>query len=79
MIDREEHVNLHFVCFINVNNELYELDGRHPHPIKHSVQLQPGEQLDLLRVSLPSQNTNRIHFALLFSRLEYERGHFTID
>jgi ubiquitin carboxyl-terminal hydrolase L3 len=49
VIDRDEHVNLHFVCFVNVNNELYELDGRHPHPIKHSVQLQPGETLDLLR------------------------------
>jgi len=49
VIDREEHVNLHFVCFINVNNELYELDGRHPHPIKHSVKNQPGQPLDLLR------------------------------
>lgn len=49
IIDREEHVNLHFVCFINVNNELYELDGRHPHPVKHTVQIKQGEQLDLLR------------------------------
>jgi ubiquitin carboxyl-terminal hydrolase L3 len=49
VIDRDEHVNLHFVCFVNVNNELYELDGRHPHPIKHSVQGQSGESLDLLR------------------------------
>jgi len=49
VIDRDEHVNLHFVCFINVNNELYELDGRHPHPIKHSVQKQAGQPLDLLR------------------------------
>jgi len=49
VIDRDEHVNLHFVCFINVNNELYELDGRHPHPIKHSIEKQPGQPLDLLR------------------------------
>ncbi|CAF1448522.1 unnamed protein product [Adineta ricciae] len=49
VIDREEHVNLHFVCFVSVNNELYELDGRHPHPIKHSVNLQQGQALDLLR------------------------------
>lgn len=47
VIDRDEHVNLHFVCFVNVNDELYELDGRHPHPIKHLVKEQP---LDLLRV-----------------------------
>ncbi|CAF2502332.1 unnamed protein product [Rotaria sp. Silwood2] len=51
VIDRDEHVNLHFVCFVNVNNELYELDGRHPHPIKHSVKIQPEQSLDLLRVS----------------------------
>ena len=50
MIDRDEQVNLHFVCFVNVNNELYELDGRHPHPIKHAVQLPSGQSLDLLRV-----------------------------
>ncbi|CAF0872496.1 unnamed protein product [Rotaria sp. Silwood1] len=49
VIDREEHVNLHFVCFVNVNNELYELDGRHPHPIKHSVKIHSGQSLDLLR------------------------------
>jgi len=49
VIDREEHVNLHFVCFVSVNNELYELDGRHPHPIKHSVKVPDGQQLDLLR------------------------------
>jgi len=49
VIDRDEHVNLHFVCFVNVNNELYELDGRHPHPIKHSIQGEPGQPLDLLR------------------------------
>jgi ubiquitin carboxyl-terminal hydrolase L3 len=51
VIDRDEHVNLHFVCFVNVNNELYELDGRHPHPIKHTVEIQPGQSLDLLRSS----------------------------
>ncbi len=44
-------MNLHFVCFVNVNNELYELDGRHPHPIKHSIKGQSGQSLDLLRVS----------------------------
>ncbi|CAF1367138.1 unnamed protein product, partial [Didymodactylos carnosus] len=36
VLDREEHVNLHFVCFVNSNDEVYELDGRQPHPIKHS-------------------------------------------
>ncbi|CAF3198045.1 unnamed protein product [Rotaria socialis] len=49
VIDRDEHVNLHFVCFVNVNNELYELDGRHPHPIKHPVKIRTGDALDLLR------------------------------
>jgi ubiquitin carboxyl-terminal hydrolase L3 len=49
VVDRDEHVNLHFVCFVSVNNELYELDGRHPHPIKHPVQAEPGKPLDLLR------------------------------
>ncbi|CAF0902421.1 unnamed protein product [Adineta steineri] len=49
VIDREEHVNLHFVCFVNVNNELYELDGRHPHPIKHKAKGEQGQTLDLLR------------------------------
>lgn len=51
VIDRDEQVNLHFVCFVNVNNELYELDGRHPHPIKHAVQLSSGQSLDLLRAT----------------------------
>lgn len=51
VIDREEHVNLHFVCFVSVNNELYELDGRQPHPIKYQVQVQAGQSLDLLRSS----------------------------
>jgi len=51
VIDRDEHVNLHFVCFVNINNELYELDGRHPHPIKHQIQGQDGQTLDLLRAT----------------------------
>jgi len=47
VVERDEHVNLHFVCFINVNGELYELDGRQQHPIKHSTT--PANGTDLLR------------------------------
>jgi len=46
VVDRDEHVNLHFVCFINAADELYELDGRRFHPIKHPTTLNGN---DLLR------------------------------
>jgi len=49
VVDREERVNLHFVTFINVNNDLYELDGRQAHPIKHSLKENTDQSTDLLR------------------------------
>lgn len=51
VIDRDEQVNLHFVCFVGIGNELYELDGRYPHPKKHSSANEKTNDFDLLRVS----------------------------
>ncbi|CAO3634224.1 unnamed protein product [Cunninghamella echinulata] len=31
----DEQIYLHFICFVNVNGQLYELDGRKPYPIHH--------------------------------------------
>ncbi|KAI8378922.1 hypothetical protein BD560DRAFT_366167 [Blakeslea trispora] len=31
----EDDVDLHFICFVKVNEHLYELDGRKPFPINH--------------------------------------------
>eukprot|EP00128_Syssomonas_multiformis_P000702 Colp12_sorted_trinity150504_noHs@17181 len=31
----DEEVNLHFVCFVQKNGRLYELDGRKPRPVDH--------------------------------------------
>merc|ERR1711915_423842 len=31
----DERVNLHFIAFVNVGGQLYELDGRKPFPIAH--------------------------------------------
>jgi hypothetical protein len=69
VVDRDEHVNLHFVCFVNVNNELYELDGRHPHPIKHSAQGEGGQHFDLLRVS-------KKHFSFSYIHISFENSPF---
>lgn len=33
--DAEEDVDLHFVCFVEKEGFLYELDGRNPTPINH--------------------------------------------
>ncbi|KAI9281893.1 hypothetical protein BY458DRAFT_498349 [Sporodiniella umbellata] len=33
--DREDEIDLHFVCFIEVDDHLYELDGRKMFPINH--------------------------------------------
>jgi ubiquitin carboxyl-terminal hydrolase L3 len=33
--NEDEDVNLHFICFIQVDAHLYELDGRKPFPINH--------------------------------------------
>ncbi|GAQ86892.1 Ubiquitin C-terminal hydrolase [Klebsormidium nitens] len=33
--DRHDPVNLHFVCFVEKQGTLYELDGRKPFPIPH--------------------------------------------
>ncbi|KAG0180464.1 Ubiquitin carboxyl-terminal hydrolase isozyme L3 [Apophysomyces sp. BC1021] len=38
----EEDVDLHFVCFVEVDQHLYELDGRKPFPINH------GKSTDLI-------------------------------
>ncbi|KAF0026667.1 hypothetical protein F2P81_021404 [Scophthalmus maximus] len=32
----DDKVNLHFIAFVNVGGQLYELDGRKPFPIIHS-------------------------------------------
>ncbi|KAL6484745.1 hypothetical protein MHYP_G00067900 [Metynnis hypsauchen] len=31
----DEKVDLHFIAFVNVEGDLYELDGRKPFPIAH--------------------------------------------
>ncbi|ORX43338.1 ubiquitin carboxyl-terminal esterase L3 [Hesseltinella vesiculosa] len=31
----DEHINLHFICFVDIDGELYELDGRQDFPISH--------------------------------------------
>uniref|UniRef100_A0A3Q2ZLN5 Ubiquitin carboxyl-terminal hydrolase n=1 Tax=Kryptolebias marmoratus TaxID=37003 RepID=A0A3Q2ZLN5_KRYMA len=31
----DEKVNLHFIAFVNIGGELYELDGRKPFPVVH--------------------------------------------
>lgn len=41
----EKQVNLHFVCFVEVDHHLYELDGRKAFPINH------GRCTDLVDVS----------------------------
>ncbi|KAI7898598.1 uncharacterized protein BX663DRAFT_524039 [Cokeromyces recurvatus] len=33
--DRDEEVDLHFICFIEIDQHLYELDGRKLFPINH--------------------------------------------
>ena len=33
--DTEEEVDLHFICFIQHNGQLYEMDGRKPAPVNH--------------------------------------------
>ncbi|GAA5805066.1 hypothetical protein EDC94DRAFT_585955 [Helicostylum pulchrum] len=33
--DREDAIDLHFVCFVEVDQHLYELDGRKAFPINH--------------------------------------------
>ena len=30
-------MNLHFICFVQKNGHLYELDGRKPFPINHGA------------------------------------------
>ncbi|PHZ08386.1 peptidase C12, ubiquitin carboxyl-terminal hydrolase 1 [Rhizopus microsporus ATCC 52813] len=44
--DRETDVDLHFICFIEVDNHLYELDGRKLFPINH------GKSNDLVESSV---------------------------
>ena len=31
----DEDINLHFICFVEKDGHLYELDGRKPFPINH--------------------------------------------
>ncbi|CAO3664392.1 unnamed protein product [Rhizopus stolonifer] len=33
--DKDDKIDLHFICFIEVDNHLYELDGRKLFPINH--------------------------------------------
>lgn len=33
--DREDSIDLHFICFVEVDQHLYELDGRKAFPINH--------------------------------------------
>ncbi|KAJ1931022.1 hypothetical protein FBU59_006851 [Linderina macrospora] len=42
--DAEAAIDLHFIAFVNVDGDMYELDGRHAAPINHGV------STDLLKV-----------------------------
>ncbi|KAI9592461.1 ubiquitin carboxyl-terminal hydrolase isozyme L3-like protein [Syncephalis fuscata] len=41
--DANAKIDLHFVCFVQCDGDLYELDGRKGHPVNH------GSSIDLLR------------------------------
>ncbi|KAJ1951023.1 hypothetical protein EC988_004175 [Linderina pennispora] len=43
--DAEAAIDLHFIAFVNVDGDMYELDGRHAAPINH------GASTDVLKVA----------------------------
>ncbi|KAI8893915.1 hypothetical protein BC833DRAFT_606828 [Globomyces pollinis-pini] len=69
----EEEVNLHFVCFVQKEGMLYEMDGRNPFPINH------GTSTDLLLDSSKiikkymDQSTDDLNFTVLaFAKIQNE-------
>ncbi|KAK3861096.1 hypothetical protein Pcinc_032896 [Petrolisthes cinctipes] len=65
--DREAEVNEHFIAFVEVNGNLYELDGRRKFPINHGASSPDTLLADAAKVcrKIMDQDPEESHFAVV--------------
>ncbi|XP_044071579.1 ubiquitin carboxyl-terminal hydrolase isozyme L3 isoform X2 [Siniperca chuatsi] len=63
----DEKVNLHFICFVNVGGQLYELDGRKPFPIVHGKTAEDTFLEDAVEVckSFMARDPQEVRFTII--------------
>ncbi|XP_061735768.1 ubiquitin carboxyl-terminal hydrolase isozyme L3 isoform X1 [Nerophis ophidion] len=63
----DDKVNLHFIAFVNVGGQLYELDGRKPFPICHGKTSEGTLLEDAVEVckTFMARDPQEIHFTII--------------